>query len=175
MKCERARDVMVLELYGEAGTREAGELRFHLQECAACVAEGGDLEGAARILARAEGRVPARRLPLPEAGTATRRWITALRIAGLAAMVFAGVGLAVVLNRSRPATNLPAASIGSSGIGTLASTLAGTTEAVPSSTAEISGEISPSSFPASDDPSWSSELTSLDKALSALEASAQEF
>ena len=36
MNCERANEVLMLDLYGEAGEADAAALKAHLAGCAAC-------------------------------------------------------------------------------------------------------------------------------------------
>ncbi len=43
MNCKKARELMVLDLYGEAGAPEKARLEEHLRSCAACTAEKAEM------------------------------------------------------------------------------------------------------------------------------------
>ena len=54
MNCERANELMVLELYGEADGGDAAELKAHLAGCAECRAECAQLAAISRLLTTAQ-------------------------------------------------------------------------------------------------------------------------
>ncbi|MBI5397143.1 MAG: zf-HC2 domain-containing protein [Verrucomicrobia bacterium] len=118
MNCERANELMVLELYGEAGAADAAELKSHLAACAACrqaaEATRAALEEFRRELAPQPSREAVERIleaaqPRPGILELLRRLRPALLQAAAVVVIALGISFTIKFWPQRPAVPTPTA------------------------------------------------------------------